>query len=79
LLRYLLPQQCLVPPHRCAEEQVSVEKRPVLNVELSVGKQKMQDTQQGSVTVRREEARIEGTGEVTLRRASSDYASRVSR
>jgi uncharacterized protein (TIGR02271 family) len=50
------------------EEQVSVEKRPVVTEEISVGKQKVQDTKQVSGTVRREEARIEGTGEVDVER-----------
>jgi hypothetical protein len=46
----------------------TLEKRPVVTEEVSVGKQKMQDTQQVSGTMRREEARIEGTGEVDLER-----------
>jgi uncharacterized protein (TIGR02271 family) len=50
------------------EEQVSVEKRPVVTEEISVGKQKVQDTQQVSGTVRREEARVEGTGDVDVER-----------
>ena len=50
------------------EEQVSVEKRPVVTEEVSVGKQKVQDTQQVSGTVRREEARIEGAGDVDVER-----------
>jgi uncharacterized protein (TIGR02271 family) len=50
------------------KEQVSVEKRPVVTEEISVGKQKVQDTQQVSGTVRREEARIEGTGDVDVER-----------
>ena len=36
--------------------------------EISVAKQKVQDTQQVSGTVRREQARIEGTGDVDVER-----------
>ena len=50
-----------VPVH---EEQVSVEKRPVVTEEISIGKQQVQEKQQVSGTVRREEARIEGEGDV---------------
>jgi uncharacterized protein (TIGR02271 family) len=50
------------------EEQVSVEKRPVVTEEISVGKQVVQETQQVSGTVRREEARIEGEGNVDVER-----------
>ncbi len=48
------------------EEQVSVEKRPVVTEEISVGKQAVQETQQVSGTVRREEARIESEGDVDV-------------
>ena len=54
-----------VPVH---EERVSVDKRPVVTEEISVGKQKVQGTQQVYGTVRREEARIEGTGDVDVER-----------
>ena len=50
------------------EERVEVEKRPVVTEEISVGKQAVQETQQVSGTVRREEARIEGEGEVEVER-----------
>jgi uncharacterized protein (TIGR02271 family) len=50
------------------EEQVSVEKRPVVTEEVSVGKQKVQEKQRVSGTVRREEARVEGAGEVDVER-----------
>ena len=50
------------------EEQVSVEKRPVVTEEISVGKQTVQETQQVSGTVRREEARIEAEGDVDVER-----------
>lgn len=54
-----------VPVH---EEQVSVEKRPVVTEEISVGKQQVQETKQVSGTVRREEARVEGQGDVEVER-----------
>ncbi len=50
------------------EEQVSVEKRPVVTEEIEVGKREVQETQQVSGTVRREEARIEGQGDVDVER-----------
>jgi uncharacterized protein (TIGR02271 family) len=46
------------------EEQVSVDKRAVVYEEVEVGKQQVQETQQVSGTVRREEARIEREGNV---------------
>jgi uncharacterized protein (TIGR02271 family) len=52
------------------EEQVSVEKRPVVTEEISVGKQQVQEKKQVSGTVRREEARIEGQGDVDVERRS---------
>jgi len=54
-----------VPLH---EEQVSVEKRPVVTEEIKVGKQQVQETKQVSGTVRREEERVEGEGDVDLNR-----------
>jgi uncharacterized protein (TIGR02271 family) len=47
-------------------EQVSVEKRAVVTEEINVGKRHVQDTQQVSGTVRREEARIEQDGDVDV-------------
>jgi len=44
------------------EEQVTVEKVPVVTEEISVGKRQTQETQQVSGQVRREEARIENQG-----------------
>jgi uncharacterized protein (TIGR02271 family) len=49
------------------EEQVRVEKRPVVKEEVSVGKQKIQDTKHVSESVRREEARIENEGAANVR------------
>ncbi len=48
------------------EEQVTVEKQPVVREEVSLGKRAVQDTQQVSDTVRREEARVERTGDVNV-------------
>ena len=50
------------------EEQVSVEKRPVMTEEVTVRKQRVQETKQVSGTVRREEARVEGEGKVDVER-----------
>ena len=49
------------------EEQVTVEKRPVVYEELEVSKRPVQDTERVSDTVRREEARIEREGDVKVR------------
>jgi uncharacterized protein (TIGR02271 family) len=48
------------------EEQVSAEKRAVVYEEVQVGKQQVQQTQQVSGTVRREEARIEREGAASV-------------
>jgi uncharacterized protein (TIGR02271 family) len=50
------------------EEQVSVEKQAVVTEEVSVGKQQIQERKQVSGTVRREEARIEGEGDIDVKR-----------
>jgi uncharacterized protein (TIGR02271 family) len=47
-------------------EQVLVEKHPVVHEELLVGKRAMQETQQVTDTVRREEAHLERIGDVTV-------------
>ena len=49
------------------EEQVRVEKQPVVTGEVMVGKERVQDTEQYSDTVRREEPRIEREGDVDIR------------
>ena len=49
------------------EERVSVEKQPVVYEELEVGKRQVQETERVSDTVRREEARTEGEGDVDVR------------
>ncbi len=48
------------------EEQVTVEKQPVVREEVSLGKRQVQETQQVSDTVRREEAHIEREGDVNI-------------
>jgi uncharacterized protein (TIGR02271 family) len=58
-------QTIQVPVH---EEQVSVDKRAVVTEEINVGKRAVQETQQVSGTVRREEARIENDGDVELKK-----------
>ena len=49
------------------EEEVRVEKRPVVKEEISVGKRKVQETETVRDTVRREEARIEEKGAARVR------------
>jgi uncharacterized protein (TIGR02271 family) len=49
------------------EDQVSVDKRAVVTEEINVGRRQVQETQQVSGTVRREEARIEPEGDVDLK------------
>jgi uncharacterized protein (TIGR02271 family) len=53
------------------EEEVRVEKTPVVREEISLKKQQVQDTEQVSETLRREEARIEQTGDTNLRTGES--------
>jgi len=47
-----------------SEERVNVEKVPVMTEEVRVGKRQVQENQQVSGTVKREEARIENEGDV---------------
>lgn len=57
-----------------SEEQVNVNKQTVETGEVSVGKRTVQDTQRVSDTVRREEPRVERTGDAPLRDATNtDY------
>jgi uncharacterized protein (TIGR02271 family) len=51
------------------EEEIRVEKRPVVKEEISVGKRKVQETEVVRDTVRREEARIEESGDLKARTA----------
>jgi uncharacterized protein (TIGR02271 family) len=46
------------------EEQVRVEKRPVVTEEVRVGKRVAEDTEHVSETVRREVPRVESSGDV---------------
>ena len=48
------------------EEEVRVEKTPVVREEVSIRKRQVQDTERISETVRREEARIEGQGDARI-------------
>jgi uncharacterized protein (TIGR02271 family) len=59
------------------EEQVTVEKQPVVYEEVELGKRAVQDTQQVSGTVRREEARIEQQGNVNVQGATSSTGNRL--
>jgi uncharacterized protein (TIGR02271 family) len=58
-------QQTIRVPVR--EERVEVEKQPVVYEEVGIGKREVTETQQVSDTVRREEARLERQGDVTVR------------
>ncbi len=49
-----------------SEEQVNVTKQTVETGEVAIGKRTLQDTQHVSETVKREEARIEREGEITV-------------
>lgn len=53
------------------EEQVQVEKTPVVREEISLKKQQVQGTRQVSDTVKREEAYVDTTGEADVRTTSS--------
>jgi len=48
------------------DEQVSVEKQPVEREEVSLGKRPVEETKRVSDTVRREEARVERTGDAKV-------------
>jgi uncharacterized protein (TIGR02271 family) len=54
------------------EEEVRVEKTPVVREEVSLKKRQVQDTEHVSETVRREEARIEQTGDSNIRASASE-------
>lgn len=53
-------------------EEVSVEKRAVKTGEVAVGKRTVQDTQRVDESIRKEEPRVETTGDVRTRQSSSD-------
>src|SRR5512135_1864053 len=50
-----------------SEEQVTVEKRPVVKEEVTVGKRVVQDTERVGGEVRKEEVRVEREGDVDVR------------
>jgi uncharacterized protein (TIGR02271 family) len=54
------------------EEQVHVEKTPVVKEEVTVGKRQVQETEQVSGTVRKEEVRVEKSGDVDVRDHTKD-------
>jgi uncharacterized protein (TIGR02271 family) len=56
-----------VPVH---QEQVEVDKRAVVTEEINVGKRQVEEHVPVTGTVRREEARIEGDGDVDIDRTS---------
>jgi uncharacterized protein (TIGR02271 family) len=49
------------------EEEVHVEKQPVVTEEVTVGKQPVQETEHVTGTVRKEVPRVERTGDVDVR------------
>ena len=55
------------------EEEVRVEKTPVVREEVTLKKRQVQGTEQVSDTVRREEARIEQTGDARVRGGSEGW------
>jgi uncharacterized protein (TIGR02271 family) len=55
------------------EEEVRVEKTPVVREEVTVKKRQVQDTERVSDTVRREEARVERSGETDVRADSEAW------
>jgi uncharacterized protein (TIGR02271 family) len=55
------------------EEEVRVEKTPVVREEVTLKKRQVEDTEEVSDTVRREEARIERTGDAQVRAGSDSW------
>jgi len=53
------------------EEQIFVEKRPVVKEEVTVGKRVVQDTERVGGEVRKEEVRVEREGDVDIRETAS--------
>jgi len=49
------------------EEQVHIEKQPVVKEEVTVGKRQVQDTERVAGSVRKEEVRVEKTGDVDVK------------
>jgi len=54
------------------EEQVHVEKTPVVKEEVTVGKRQIQETEHVAGTVRKEEVRVEREGDVNVRTKGTD-------
>jgi uncharacterized protein (TIGR02271 family) len=54
-------------------EQVHVDKDTVVTGEVAIGKRKVQETQQVSATVRREEARVDQQGDVPLHDGTDEH------
>jgi uncharacterized protein (TIGR02271 family) len=50
------------------EERVEVEKQPVVYEEVGIGKRVTQETQPVTETVRREELRVDESGDVDVRK-----------
>lgn len=50
-----------------SEEQVHIEKTPVVKEEVTVGKRSVTDTERTSATVRKEEVKVEQSGDVNVR------------
>ena len=57
-----------------SEEQVNVSKDTVVTGEVAIGKRAVQETQQVTDTVRREEARMDQTGNPIVRNSADDIA-----
>jgi uncharacterized protein (TIGR02271 family) len=57
------------------EEQVNVEKQPVVREEVVMGKRPVQETKQVSDTVRREEAHVEQEGDVEVQGTDGETVS----
>jgi len=49
------------------EEQVHIEKKPVVTEEVTIGKRQVQDTEEVSGTVRKEEIKVEKKGNVDVK------------
>jgi uncharacterized protein (TIGR02271 family) len=59
-----------------SEEQVNVTKTPVVTGEVSIGKRAVEENQPVTDTIRREEARVEGTGDVPIEENNRDLIDR---
>ena len=59
------------------EEQIVIEKQPVIIEEIIIGKRAIQETQHISETIRREEPRIERVGDVIIRETTAEDTSHL--